>query len=112
LLRDPAPEVRAFAVAAAARRHDPALNRDLIKLTEESNPRVLLELAFALGNDFTPEATDALAGILAKRPEDRWISSAVLSSASGRALELLARVEKGDNEPLLNRVAHPLIETA
>jgi putative membrane-bound dehydrogenase-like protein len=82
-LRDPAPEVREQGVA---------LSKDLealLPLADDPSPRVRFLLAAALGEFADPRATAALARLAARDGADPWVRAYVLSSASGRAVELL-----------------------
>lgn len=60
-----------------------------LTLAASENPRERFLAALALGFIQGPEATNALALIADRDSEDRWIRNAVLSSASGREMELL-----------------------
>ena len=54
----------------------------LLTLTDDTDPHVQLQLAFSLGFSADPRAASALATMVKKFGEDRWIRTAVLSSAS------------------------------
>ncbi len=60
-----------------------------LALAASDNPRDRFLAALALGAIQGPEATKALALIATRDSEDRWIRNAVLSSATGREMELL-----------------------
>jgi putative membrane-bound dehydrogenase-like protein len=59
-------------------------------LKSDPSPRVRFQLAFTLGESSSPEATAALASIARLDGDSPWIQTAILSSSSQRAPELLA----------------------
>ncbi len=82
-LRDPAAEVREQAVRLAKELPP------LLPLVDDPAPRVRFLLATALGDFPDARATAALARLAARDAADPWARAALLSSASGRAVELL-----------------------
>lgn len=92
-LRDPQPGVRENAVKLSRVIGVDAALPEILPLVEDTLPRVRLEVAYALG-DASP-ASPAAAGLarLARREgSDRWMRSAILSSASQLAPELFAEL--------------------
>lgn len=85
-LEDRSPLVREHAVRLAER--TPLADR-LPAMADDPDPRVRFQVALSLGETPGPVTIDALARIAARDSHDPWVRSAVLSSASGRAIELL-----------------------
>jgi putative membrane-bound dehydrogenase-like protein len=112
-LSDPVPEVRAQAVALAARRLDqsPALIERLLKLSADADSRVRFRVALALGETANPRATAALARIARTDVTNRWIRAAVLSSCAGAADRLLMNLLQATN-PTKPRTAGDLAAQA
>ena len=82
-LDDPSPRVKEHVIRLAEPRlkDSPKLLAKAVQLTEDNGFRVRFQLAFSLGEARSPEATKALASIVAFTPNDPWIETAVLSSA-------------------------------
>ncbi|MBM3877225.1 MAG: c-type cytochrome [Verrucomicrobia bacterium] len=125
-LKDPNPGVREFAVAIAERHMPSILARynvaskqlapagngaeaakrnygegqvleALIRLPQDESPRVRTQLAYSLGASDAPAAAAMLALLALKDPDSSPLQTAVLSSASKHAGEMLALVfEYGD----------------
>ena len=93
-LGDGAAGVRERAVLAAeGLREQPAVAAALLGMQSESDSRVLLQLAFTLGElPASAERQQALAKILLQRGDDRWIRTAVLSSLGSSVSEVLPQV--------------------
>jgi putative membrane-bound dehydrogenase-like protein len=91
-LRDPEPWVRVHALRLSEPRlGDAAVRRQAVALADDASPRVRFQAAFSLGG-LKDDALDALAGIVVRDAEDRWVRFAVLSSIPGRPTEFLSRV--------------------
>jgi putative membrane-bound dehydrogenase-like protein len=91
-LSDPHPRVREHAVRLAEKvlGGAPAVREKLCAMAGDADMRVRYQLAFTLGELPGPQATAALARIVAHDPADKWIRVAVLSSCLGRTGEILA----------------------
>lgn len=76
----------------------------------ERHPRVLLQHALSLGESPDPRALQALARIAREHADVRWMDAAILSSVSGRAVELLGLLanEPGGSGPLLGPLARSI----
>ncbi len=61
----------------------------VIELSHEDNPRVGMQAAFSLGESDDPRAAQALARLARSSTDDVWLRTAVLSSASELAAEML-----------------------
>ncbi len=96
-LSDPAPEVRAQAVALAARRLDRSrdLRERVLDLASDPDSRVRFRVALALGETSDPGAVAALARIARRDGANRWIRTAVLSSCAATADRLFAELATG-----------------
>ncbi|MEK6247827.1 MAG: hypothetical protein N2C12_06580, partial [Planctomycetales bacterium] len=81
---------------------EPWLNSDeqllakVTSMTEDVDPRVRLQLALTLGESKYPSAQDALLKMARNSGQQRWMSAAILSSASETADALLARLLQDD----------------
>lgn len=92
----PAPKIR----AAALRLSEPLLKtsapaellRRVLKLTEDNQADVQLQLAFTLGEIKSSEAEAALATVLRKNAAQAYIRDAVITSLAGRELEFVERL--------------------
>ena len=71
---------------------DEQLLTRMIDMTSDPDGRVRLQLAMSLGETDDERATDALLDLLRHHGEERWMDSAVLSSASSSAGDLLRRI--------------------
>jgi putative membrane-bound dehydrogenase-like protein len=84
----------------ALRLAEPWLDRDkellqrVLALGDDTNPMVILQLALTLGESRDPCAIESLATIARKHGEVRWLPTAILSSVSGREVDLLAELLK------------------
>lgn len=81
-LRDANPGVRVHALRLADRWLDtqrPLLD-EVLSMTADPDAAVRLQLAMTLGESRDPRAIDALARLAAEHGEERWMSSAILSS--------------------------------
>lgn len=103
-IRDPIPGVRERAMLAAETLPgSSALQTALLSMSDEAEPRVLMQLAFTLGE--FPESNarkDALVSILVRAGGDRWIRTAVMSSlgnSAAAALVQLASMASNDSDP-------------
>lgn len=74
----------------------PELERALLKLADDPEAMVRLQVAFSLGAARGAETIPALAKIAHRDPGDRWIRAAVLSSVAGRADLLIGSLEGGE----------------
>jgi putative membrane-bound dehydrogenase-like protein len=70
------------------------LRQAVVKLTETANARVRFQLAFTLGAADAPELTAALAKLARRDAGQSWFQLALLSSAKGKAPDLLATLGK------------------
>ncbi len=94
-LRDPHPRVREHAVRVAEAFLDHrAVRQALYPLADDPDLRVRYQVAFTLGELSAPEATAALVRIARRDVADPWVRLAVLSSAPGRAGELIAHLAR------------------
>lgn len=103
-LRDVHPQVRRNAVQASERllaSGSPELIAALIRLADDPDAQVRLQLATELGYTSDPRAAAALARLVHRDPEDPWLRTAVLSSATPHVAGLLAGLfaEFKDQEP-------------
>ncbi len=94
-LADPHPAVKRQAIRLAETRlaSSPQLLDSLLKLADESDPFVALQLACSLGETDDPRKIDALATIAQKHADDPYVVTAIMSS-----------LKDGDVGPLLNQV--------
>ena len=108
-LSDPVPEVRAQAVALAARRLDrsPALREQVLDLASDPDSRVRFRVALALGETSDPRAVAALARIARRDGANRWIRTAVLSSCAGDGRSAVRGAR--DGPPAHRRLLEPLV---
>lgn len=102
-LGDSNPFVREHAIRLA----EPNLSKsnellaDIVKLADDSSPRVRLQLAFALGASTDPIAGTTLLHLLETSANDRWIRAAIMSSSTPFAANLLSGLLK-DSKNLEN----------
>jgi len=93
-LDDEHPHVRRHAVRLAERSADaPAVREKLYALVDDPEVRVVYQLAFSLGELSGPRRNEALAAIVRRYPDNRWMRLAVQSSlveGAGEVLALLA----------------------
>jgi putative membrane-bound dehydrogenase-like protein len=93
-LADPHPAVRRQAVRLAESRLDlaPELFDDLVRLADEQNAAVALQLACSLGETANPRKISALAKIAERHADDSYVLAAVMSSVKdGELSSLLSR---------------------
>jgi putative heme-binding domain-containing protein len=91
---DPEPGVRE-AVARLAERfvsEDASTRRALLALADDPEPMVRFQAAFSIGAIADKAAVEALDRLVRRDAADPWTRAAVVSSAGGRAGELLGRV--------------------
>ncbi len=76
----------------------------------EREPRVQIQFALSLGESRSPRAFAALAQLAREHSGVRWMESAILSSTSGRASELLTELlrESGNGSALIDRLAQTI----
>jgi putative membrane-bound dehydrogenase-like protein len=90
-LVDPSADVREQAVRLAESRLDGAesskLRDRLIALADDDNPRVRMQVAYALGELNDSRAAESLARLAARDGGDVWCRTAILSSLGDTALE-------------------------
>ena len=79
-MKDTQPEIRPHAIRMAE--SFPALEKNILALTADPDPRVQFQLAFTLGNLKSPAAKPALVELAARYQADKWIGPAVLSSVA------------------------------
>lgn len=68
---------------------DEAILESVLACAHDANAQVRLQAALALGDIPSERATSALAGLAASDPAERWIHTAILTSAAGRSAEIL-----------------------
>ncbi len=114
-LTDQSPEVREHAIRLAEPRLNasPKLLEQVLALASEPNVRVCFQLAFTLGETKDNRAIPVLAGIAKRYATDQWIRTAVLSSVSQTADQVLVEllhdasfVESPQGISLLADLAH------
>lgn len=110
-LRDPHAGVRLVAATAAEdqARHNAATATELIRLLDDSDAKVVVAAAIALGSAPDARAGKALAE-LSKRAEDPWVRAAIIAAAPARLETLVtaACTDQFDTHGYLE----PLIATA
>ena len=94
---DPDPNVREQGAKLTKRRlgGHPDLEAGLVRLADDPDAMVRLQVALSLGEARSRESMRALAAIVRRDPSDRWIRAAVLSSVAGRAGALITSLEGG-----------------
>ncbi len=95
-LSDSHPTLRRHAMRLAEPRFDqmPDLLDKTIELSSDENVRVRLQAAFSLGESKSPRAAQAMAHLARSSASDKWVRTAVLSSASGLADRMLVELLK------------------
>jgi putative membrane-bound dehydrogenase-like protein len=78
-LKDPMPPVREHALRLAE--SFPSLEKSVLALAADKEPRIQLQVAFSLGAFNSPAAKAALLDVAARNMEDPWIRTAVLVSS-------------------------------
>jgi putative heme-binding domain-containing protein len=92
-LADDHPPVRRHAVRLAERVVDsPAVRERLYALVDDPDVRAVYQLAFSLGELSGPKRNEALAAIVRRYPDNRWMRVAVQSSLAEGAGDVLARL--------------------
>jgi putative membrane-bound dehydrogenase-like protein len=86
--------IREHAMHLAEPRLDasPKLLARLLAQSGDTNPRIVLQVAFSLGASQDPRAATALAGMARRFSNDKWIRTAVLSSSSRLADRMLVEI--------------------
>jgi len=97
-LHDPHPGVRRHAIrlCEAMLPSDPRLGEELVRLVDDSDPHVRLQLACTLGEWHDPRAGEALGRIALASQQDPYITGAVLSSITKNNLPRFAAVITAD----------------
>jgi putative membrane-bound dehydrogenase-like protein len=93
-LADPHPGVRRHAVRIAETHVDksPAIADAVVRLADDADPQVRLQLAYSLGEWTSPAAGEALGRLAVRDANDLWITAAALSSATRNLNEMVASV--------------------
>ena len=113
-LDDPGYGVRMHALQLAERWLDAneRLLTQVLSMTDDPDPRVRLQLAMSLGESADRRAVDALLTLTRERGDERWMSSAILSSVRETAGELLtALLSEDEITPGARSVLAPLAAT-
>ncbi len=90
-LKDAQPEIRPHAIRMAE--SFPALEKNILALAADPDPRVQFQLALTLGNLKSPAARPTLVSLAARYQTDRWIRPAVLSSVAGSPGEFFTQLQ-------------------
>jgi putative membrane-bound dehydrogenase-like protein len=102
-LSDPHPGVRRHAVRLCEGRFDksPDLGPALVKLAEDEDAQVRMQLAYTLGEWDDPRAGEALGRVAAAAGGDRYLTAAVMSSVNKKNLDavLLAALKGRKGAP-------------
>lgn len=93
-LNDRSPRVREHAIRRSEHQLDdvPPLFTRVLELAGDDDARVRFQVALSLGYSHQPRAVDALARLALRDAGDRWLSTAILSSANDTAAELCQRL--------------------
>jgi putative membrane-bound dehydrogenase-like protein len=93
-LADEHPGVRrhAIRVSEPLLSADPSVGPALLKLEEDPDPMVQMQLAYSLGEWHDPEAGRLLGRMAADSADDRYLAAAVMSSATGHLEAMIAEV--------------------
>lgn len=114
-LQDAHPGVRRHAARLAEPRLDasPELARRLVRLADDPDPLVRLQVACSLGAWSAPESGETLAKMLLAAPDDPYLPAAVFSSARPENLPaLIDGVLRSPDAPPAARLVEPLLATA
>jgi len=114
-LSDPHPQVRRNAARAGTERLKTSreLGEALLRLVDDPDVQVRLQVALSLGDWNDPRSGQALARLLSRDATDPWIRAAVLSSATSRASEILAHLLENSSERAIpSNVLDPLFALA
>ncbi len=97
-LADASPFVREHAALLAESRLDRAaeIRAGVVQLADDPAARVLLQVAFTLGETTGDDATEGLAKIARKAVREPWVRTAVLSSATADPAGLFTRLWNDD----------------
>jgi putative heme-binding domain-containing protein len=97
-LNDPEAGVRRHAIRLCEGRFDksPQIGQKLVALVEDADPQVQLQLAYTLGEWNEPAAAGALASLALRGADNRYISTAILSSISKRNLGAVVQALAGN----------------
>ena len=110
-LADSHPGVRINALRLAEPRSTPSIITAAVKLVDDENPKVRLQLACTLGEWNDPRAGVALGRLAVANHDDKFITAAVMSSALPHSLALVdAAVAAGG--PALASLSEPLLNLA
>ncbi len=90
-LNDAQPDIRPHAIRLAE--GVPALEKNILALAADPDPRVQFQLALTLGNLKSPSAKPALVALAARYQADRWIGPALLSSVANYPGEFFDRLQ-------------------
>jgi len=107
-LTDPHPGVRVNALRLAEPRPTTAIITAATRLVNDSDPKVLLQLACTLGEWNDPRAGAALGQLAVAHPGNKFITAAVMSSALPHSLALVDAVVTVGG-PALESLSEPLI---
>ncbi|MEX2170939.1 MAG: PVC-type heme-binding CxxCH protein [Pirellulales bacterium] len=93
-LTHPAPSVRVHALRLMDQRFNdaPVLLDAALRLVDDPNPRVHLQLALSLGESHDRRVLPTLCRLAREHGEVRWLHDAILSSLAGRAGEMLTEL--------------------
>lgn len=109
-LKDDHARVRENALRVAEEHVTPRVVTTALKMAEDSDPKVRMQLSFSIGAFPQSRTTgEALARLLLQDPADHFVTIAVLSSALPH-LEVLTEALGTSGNPAVPQVARPLIE--
>ncbi|AGA29280.1 PVC-type heme-binding CxxCH protein [Singulisphaera acidiphila] len=114
-LSDPHPQVRRNAIKAGSvlLKSAPELGEAMLRLTGDPDPQVRFQLALSLGDWSDPRAGRALATLIQRDPNDRWLRAAVLSSAAPHVGSIIAALfENAKDEAPSTAILDPLFALA
>jgi putative membrane-bound dehydrogenase-like protein len=92
VMKDPSPGVRENAAILSER--FPACLAQLKEMTNDSSLMVALQATLSLGEFKDKSVVPALAQVIAQRGQSTWFRTAVLTSESGSAIDLLKELDK------------------
>jgi putative membrane-bound dehydrogenase-like protein len=113
-LEDSHPMVRRAVVKAGEGllKTAPGMAAAILRMVDDPDARVRLQLALSLGYCGDPGTGTALARIARRNPHDPWIAAAVLSSALPHVPSLLRNLLRAGADPPPLAVVEPLVELA